>query len=254
MSFQTRNLTSVSAPSPPLSALKSELQELLTEKKRRLDTNRIVKLFPDTGPLRRELYVRHLEFFRAGAFHQERCFMAANRVGKTICGGYEAALHLTGDYPHWWPGKRFDRPVDVWAAGDTSETTRDIVQLALMGIGGEEEEGQLGTGLVPLKAIVGEPTKRAGVRGAMDTATVRHKTGGISTLGFKSFDQGRKKFQGTAKHVVWLDEEPDQPVYSECLLRVMTTSGLVMLTFTPLEGMSSVALMFVDALRGQERV
>jgi len=59
--------------------------------------------------------------------------MAANRVGKTVVGAYEMTCHLTGVYPHWWEGRRFDHAVDTWACGDTSETTRDIVQKELMG-------------------------------------------------------------------------------------------------------------------------
>ena len=47
---------------------------------------RFKSLFPDSGPLRRELYTKHMEFFRAGAKYRERCFMAGNRVGKTIAG------------------------------------------------------------------------------------------------------------------------------------------------------------------------
>jgi hypothetical protein len=72
-------------------------------------------LFPDIGPHRRELYAKHMEFFRAGAGSKERLFMAANRVGKTIAGAYEATCHLTGLYPDWWEGKRFDKPTDGWA-------------------------------------------------------------------------------------------------------------------------------------------
>jgi terminase large subunit-like protein len=44
---------------------------------------------------------------------------------------------------------------------------------------------------------------------------------GVSYLGFKSYDQGRRKFQGTGKHVIWLDEEPPADVYEECLLPLM---------------------------------
>jgi phage terminase large subunit-like protein len=190
-----------------------------------------------------------MAFFRAGAVHQERCMMAANRVGKTWgVGGYEMALHLTGRYPDWWEGRRFDGPVEAWAAGDTSETTRDIVQKSLMGIGGEGGEGELGTGLIPGDDIIGEPTKRSGVSGAMDTAAVRHASGGASIIGFKSYDQGRKKFQGTAKQVIWLDEEPPTEVYEESLMRLMTTDGLMLCTFTPLEGMTEVAKMFIKTL------
>lgn len=205
-------------------------------------------MYPDTGPLRRELYQKHLQFFAAGVEYQERCMMAANRVGKTFgVGGYETALHLTGRYPEWWNGRRFSGPIDAWAAGDTSETTRDIVQDALLG-----PQGNLGAGLIPKDDIVGEPTKRMGVAGAVDTAQIKHQTDGksdgISTLGFKSFDQGRKKFQGTAKHIIWLDEEPPAAVYDECMLRLMTTDGLMLATFTPLEGLTEIALRYLPGL------
>ncbi len=175
--------------------------------------------------------------------------MAANRVGKTWgVGGYETALHLTGLYPEWWKGRRFDGPIDAWAAGDTSETTRDILQQALTGVGGEGSDGTLGTGLIPAKCIVGQPSSRRGIAGAFDTIVVRHVSGGHSKLGFKSYDQGRKKFQGTAKHVVFLDEEPPMDVYTECLTRTMTVDGLVICTFTPLEGMTDVAHMFAEVM------
>ncbi len=107
------------------------MQELIrttTEAKRRRDTNRIAQFFPDNGDLRRELYVKHCQFFALGIDERERAFMAANRVGKTVVGAYEMTCHLTGEYPHWWVGRRFDHPIDAWACGDTSETTRDIVK------------------------------------------------------------------------------------------------------------------------------
>jgi len=66
----------------------------------------------------RHKYARHLEFFEAGAKYRERCFLAANRVGKTLgAGGFETAAHLTGEYPHWWKGRRFTKPVKWWAVG-----------------------------------------------------------------------------------------------------------------------------------------
>lgn len=231
-----------------LNSLSDEELNRVTELCRELDwearTTKLYQLYPDTGPLRRELYPKHLEFFRAGTKFTERACVAANRVGKTWgIGGYETALHLTGAYPEWWDGRRFASPIDAWAAGDTSETTRDIVQQALLG-----PPGELGTGLIPAEAIIGEPTKRMGVAGAVDIVRVRHLSGGVSVLGFKSYDQGRKKFQGTAKHVIWLDEEPPEPVYEESLLRLMTTGGLMIGTFTPLQGLSQVVLRFLPDL------
>ena len=188
---------------------------------------------------------KHLMFFAAGRAHQERCMMAANRVGKTVVGGYETTLHLTGRYPHWWEGRRFAGPIEAWVAGDTAETTRDIVQAALMG-----PPAELGTGLIPADAIVGEPSRRSGATGAFDTAHIRHASGGVSLLGFKSYDQGRRKFQGTAKHVVWLDEEPPADVYDECMLRLMTTDGLMLCTFTPLDGLTEIVQRFMPQLAG----
>ena len=223
---------------------KRELLELLEEREKRKSQRKLFDLYPDNGPLRRALYPKHLAFFAAGVEEMERAAIAANRVGKTWgIGGYETALHLTGLYPEWWPGRRFSHPIEAWAAGDTSETTRDIVQQALLG-----PVGDIGTGLVPGAAIIGEPSKRSGVTGAVDTARVRHVSGGASLLGFKSYDQGRKKFQGTAKHVAWLDEEPPEDIYDECLLRLMTTNGLMIGTFTPLSGISKVVLRYLPHL------
>lgn len=223
---------------------KVELIELLEERELRLRETQLFQMYPEQGPLRRELYVKHLQFFRAGRAHMERACIAANRVGKTWgIGGYESTLHLTGLYPDWWDGRRFDQPIDCWAAGDTAETTRDIVQFSLLGAVSE-----FGTGLIPAEYIVGEPTRRRGVADAVDTVRIRHVSGGISQLGLKSYDQGRKKFQGTAKHVIWLDEEPEEAVYDECIMRLMTTRGLMIGTFTPLSGLSNIVLRFLPDL------
>lgn len=113
---------------------KLRLLALEEEKARRERRLRLPTYFPDAGPLRRELYPQHLQFFQLDARFSTRCFMAANRVGKTEGGGgYETVLHLTGRYPTWWRGHRFDRPIDARAAGDTKETVRDIIQLKLVG-------------------------------------------------------------------------------------------------------------------------
>jgi len=78
----------------------------------RRQQHRILRYYPDTGPLRRELYPKHMEFFRAGATARERLMLAANRIGKTEgLGAYEVTLHLTGRYPAWWEGRRFDHEI-----------------------------------------------------------------------------------------------------------------------------------------------
>lgn len=207
----------------------------------RAERNKMATFYPDDGPLRRELYAKHLTFFKEGVNHRERCMMAGNRVGKTEgCGGYETTLHLTGLYPEWWEGKRFDKPINALAAGDTGTTTRDIIQAKLCG-----PAARLGTGLIPFTHL-GDTTSKQGVPGAFDLVQVKHEpTGGWSSLQFRSYDQGRVAFQGTERDVVWLDEEPPKDVYDECLLRTMTTGGVVLCTFTPLNGLSEVALSYL---------
>lgn len=224
---------------------KLKLLELLEEKERRKKTRKLLSYYPNEGPLRRELYKKHLQFFKAGADKKERLFMAANRIGKTEgAGGYEMALHLTGLYPEWWEGKRFDRPVSAWAAGDTGKTVKEIIQFKLLG-----KFNEFGTGLIPQHLIV-KTTTKLGVAEAVDTIYVKHASGGISEVALKSYDQRRISFQGTEKDVVWLDEEPPLDIYVECLTRTMDTTGksngIIMLTFTPLMGMSETVLSFLQ--------
>jgi phage terminase large subunit-like protein len=215
------------------------LAERLAERKQRRARRKLFTYYPDTGPLRRELYPKHLRFFALGQDHGERLFMAANRVGKSEgVGGYETVLHLTGRYPDWWQGRRFAHPISAWAAGRTNETTRDIVQAKLFGTveGSGPTKRLSGTGLVPGEDI-GDTSWKTGLSDLLDTVRIKHASGGWSTLGLKAYQQGR------------LDEEPPMDVYTECLIRTMTTNGLVLVTFTPLLGMSEVVLSFLPGGR-----
>ena len=202
--------------------------------------HRAEQFFRTEGPLRRELYAKHVEFFSASKKYKEVLFMAANRCGKTISGAYASALHATGEYPDWWPGRRFKEPTDGWACGTTSQTTRDIVQSELFG-----KPGALGTGMIPADRVIGT-TARSGIAEALETVRIKHKSGGVSTIGLKSYEQGRKAFEGTSKHWIWDDEEPPLDIYTEQLYRTTTTRGIVYITFTPLQGMSDVVKSFLE--------
>lgn len=210
------------------------LKEL--EKRKR---NKFFSFFPETGQFRRELYVKHMQFFADGALYRERLFRAANRVGKSEAGAYEVTCHLTGLYPVWWTGKRFRRPVNCLVAGESGRLVRDSIQEKLVG-----PPSDIGTGMIPFDCII-ERRSKSGIPDAIDTVVVKHVSGGFSQLQFQSFDQGREAFQATARDVVWFDEEPPLPVYTEGLTRTMTTQGIVITTFTPLKGMSET-VMFLD--------
>lgn len=191
-----------------------------------------------------EPYVKQQAFMDAGATHRERLLMAGNQLGKSECGAVETVYHLTGEYPDDWMGRRFDHPVKAWAAGETGTVVRDVQQFKLCGAPGVEE--LFGTGYIPKEAFVGKPSLARGVTDAYDTIHVRHKSGGISSLGFKSYEQGRKKFQAATLDFIWFDEEPPMDIYSEGLTRVTATNGMVFLTFTPLQGMSTVVMRYLN--------
>ena len=213
-----------------------ELASLLAEVERRQRTRLLDTMFPQAGPLRRALYPKHMEFFRLGATHSERVFMAGNRVGKTVAAGTEVAYHLTGRYPDWWEGHRFRGPIRALASGDTHETTRDIIQLKLVGSTTDKPEN-FGTGLIPGDCITGI-VPRPHVKGAIERVMVRHASGGESELWLRSYVQGREIFQGFELDLFWPDEECPEDVYEEGQVRLMTRNGISLLTFTPLNGLT----------------
>ena len=216
--------------------------------------NRIVEQFPDEGPFRRELYPKHMEFFAAGKDEMERCFMAGNRVGKTRAGAFEAALHLTGKYPDWWPGKRFGKPISAWAVGSTAQTVRDIVQAELLGKVAPDKHGRsedmgLGTGMIPPT-----PSSTSGGGPAAYPIQSTGPTSGTSpgepaSSVSNPTPRAARASKATAQDCIWVDEECPYDVYIECLTRLLTTSGIIWSTFTPLQGLTEVVLRFLPAGR-----
>jgi len=184
-------------------------------------------------------YKQQQDFHCAGTQSQERLFLAGNRCGKTLAGSFEMACHLTGKYPDWWQGQKFEKPIQAWAASVTMEATRDILQPLYLG-----DQKSNKRGFLAQRDIISVVTKR-GVAEAIDLVRIKHVSGGISTLGFKSYDQGREKFQGTARSVIHLDEEPPLDIYEECLVRTATVAGHVLLTMTPLLGLTPLVERFL---------
>ena len=212
----------------------AEFVDLLAEKERRVRQNMIARFVP---------YDWQREHFSKGSKFAQRLLMAGNRTGKTFTGAVENSYHLTGRYPDNWNGRRFDHPILGWAGSDTAETTRDGVQKALFGEPGNPAE--LGTGTIPRKYI-GYISKRHGVDGAISFALIRHVSGQYSKVQFKSYDQGRARWQVAGVDFLWLDEEPDEDIYGEAVTRTMDKGGSLVLTFTPLRGMSAVVKRFID--------
>ena len=219
----------------------SQLQSRLSaELLKRRNTNKLKHYAP---------YGKQRDFHAAGAHHSERLFMAGNQLGKTIAGGAECAMHLTGRYPDWWDGQTFEKPTIMWASGVTGESTRDNPQRILVGPPTNEEAW--GTGMIPKDAL-SDWNRAMGVPNLLDNVTVKHGGGGDvqqgeSVLSFKAYEKGREKWQGPTVDCVWFDEEPPLDIYTEGLTRTNRgqRSQFTMITFTPLLGMSDVVSLFL---------
>ena len=150
------------------------------------------------------------------------------------------AFHLTGKYPDWWQGRRFDKPITAWVGGKDGISVRDSIALLLLG-----QPSERGTGLIP-GDLIEDISNARGLADAVDNVTVKHVSGGTSRLTFKTYDQGRERWQAATLDLVWFDEEPPQDIYSEGLTRTNATGGMVFMTFTPLLGMSDVVRRFLN--------
>lgn len=186
-------------------------------------------------------YPKQVEFHNASAQYEERLFMAGNQLGKTWAGAFETAMHLTGIYPDWYRGRRFDAPIRAMCGSESSELTTKGVQRLL--VGPPESKDDWGTGAIPKDKILGH-SRKSGVPNALSSIRVRHISGGVSVLQFNSYDQGRTKWQADTVHLVWFDEEPPYDIYTEGITRTNATDGIVMTTFTPLKGMSETVDRF----------
>ena len=196
-------------------------------------------------------YPKQQKFHELGKTMRERLLRAGNQNGKTFCCAAEVSYHLTGEYPADWKGRRWTRPVVVWATGETGETTRDNPQRALLGLPGEE-----GTGAIPAR-VLGDYGMASGIADLYDYIKIEHHTNGVfdgwSLLRFKYYAQGRRKWQGPPVDFVWFDEEPPEDIYDEGLARTIATGGCAAMTFTPLQGMSTVVLRFLGKDKTPDR-
>ena len=185
-------------------------------------------------------YPKQLEFHMLGRFYDNRMLRAGNQQGKTFCASAEFAMHVTGEYPPWWEGYRFDHPIVAWACGETAIAVRDVVQMNLLGL-----PQQIGTGMIPKRCLTEMFGRDRGAADLYDYYHIRHKSGGLSMVKFRYYAQERKTWQGPKVHLLWLDEEPPLEMYEEGLARTVAADGITMMTFTPLKGYSEVVNLYL---------
>ena len=165
------------------------------------------------------------------AFHKckkrNRWVFGGNRSGKTECGAVECVWMLRGIHPY----RKNKKDVFGWCVSLSQQVQRDVAQAKIL-------QYLPKRWIADIVMISGRKDNPA--NGVIDQISVKNVFGGISTLGFKSCDQGREKFQGSSLDFVWFDEEPPEDVYEECLMRVMDRRGDIFGTMTPLKGKTFV--------------
>ena len=164
-------------------------------------------------------------------FHKSLCrnrwVFGGNRTGKTECGAVETVWLLRGIHPF----KQNKRDVCGWAVSLSQQVQRDVAQAKILSYLDK-------SWIADIVMLSGK--KESPSSGVIDKIFVKNVFGGISTLGFKSCDQGREKFQGTSLDFVWFDEEPPYDIYLECKMRVIDKCGEIFGTMTPLKGLTWV--------------
>ena len=161
------------------------------------------------------------------AFHKckkrNRWVFGGNRSGKTECGAVKCLWLLRGIHPY----RKNRQNVFGWAVSLSTQVQRDVAQAKILNYLPK-------SWIADITMLSGRKDSPAG--GVIDQIKINNVFGGISTLGFKSCDQGREKFQGSSLDFVWFDEEPPRDIYEECLMRVMDRRGDIFGTMTPLKG------------------
>lgn len=197
---------------------------------------RIVRDFLNGGYIPFTPNPKQLEFFETGNLAVERALMAANRFGKSLCAALEMTAHLTLNYPEWWNGYRYDHPITAWAAGVDLKSTNLSLKRYYIG-------DKNGPGLIHPSLIVGEDKRE-------NSYYVKNKNGDISTLTFKSHDQGADTFQAASVNVIHMDEQYPYAIHSECVTRIAKVSndfhGMILATFSPIKGTTLLTLHFTQ--------
>lgn len=193
--------------------------------------------------------------------HQRRFFetttdrrgiLAANRIGKTVSTCYETAMHLTGEYPAWWQGRRFTQPVQVMVAGEGWSQVALVLQNELLGTQDIKLVDNIGTGAIPRRCIRLDTLRSDGANAI--GVEIAHSSGGASYLLFANYTQEVRQLQGLKLDIAVFDEQPPDDFFSEVVTRTATTQGMVMCSFTPLKGLNGLVSKFWNREEGYDFV
>ena len=183
----------------------------------------------------------------------ERSIVLGTQQGKTTAAGFDMAFAAVDIWPPWHTG-RHPSPPNIersarfigWYCSVSSQNVRDGAQNKLLG--DISMQSGLGTGAIPLDYIEGVTMSR-GISHFVDTITVRRETGGTGILQSKTYEQSVLSYQGVPVDLGWLDEDVgyDDRIYNEVIGRTISTSGRIIVSLTPMLGLTPLRKRFIDA-------
>lgn len=225
------------------SNLQNQLQDLVIETADDMQFNQLKYFRP---------FEHQLTFFKTGsnAGAERRGILAANRIGKTVSTCYETAMHLTGLYPDWWEGHRFNKAITCMVAGEGWSQVALVLQNELLGTQDVKITENLGTGAIPRDCIVVDTMRNDGAN--CIGVEIKHISGAKSYLLFANYTQEVRQLQGFKLNLAVFDEQPPDDFFSEIVTRTATTQGKVLCSFTPLKGLNGLVSKFWNKQEGYE--
>jgi phage terminase large subunit-like protein len=193
----------------------------------RSDKEQLLALAQEIGSRRRndplllyKLHPKQREFVESTLYGRakENWFIAANRSGKSDAGSYIGAtlarfgvdntrVQVNADGTSSSIQVR-DRATSGWVSSLDFPTSRDVVQPKYFD-NGFVPPGQRSAPFIPSHEIE---------QWRVDDQILKLKNGSI--IGFKSADSGRRKYQGSEKDWMHMDEEHPWEIYEESAIRV----------------------------------
>ncbi|MBQ3234795.1 MAG: terminase family protein [Clostridia bacterium] len=198
----------------------SKIKKIEREQNRRYKNNLILRY--NTG---KKKHKKQLAFHKCKK--KNRWVFGGNRSGKTECGAVESIYMARGIHPY----RKNKDNVFGWVVSLSQQVQRDVAQEKILKYLNPDW-------IVEVTMLSGKKDNLQS--GVIDQIKIKNVFGGTSTIGFKSCDQGREKFQGTSLDFVWFDEEPPKEIYDECRMRVLDKRGDIFGTMTPLKGLTFI--------------
>lgn len=147
--------------------------------------------------------------------------IAGNRSGKSTWGGREVSYFFMNDHPYQERPKKWgNNPISIIVMGQTNDSiNQELWEKKIKPFVGVEDVDY------KLQRVATYPKSVTNLKNGNTILFLTHSDA----------EQARRRSQSFTAHVAWVDEMPPlSTILTEMMLRVLTTDGFMLCTFTPL--------------------